>query len=131
MKLQNPLYPLDEDEINPMSAMLAMGHGQFSEASSSVKVELSAVPSRRFDYNSEIGDRICLEARQELPKRVSYSSSSYPTRNLTKYAFDAWNKAHVDNSKSIVLQNFCCTASSCPQIEFVKIVLQQLELGQQ
>lgn len=131
MKLQNPLYPLDEDEINPMSAMLAMAHGSFPEASSSVTVRLSTLPSRSFDYESELGNRICLQARQELPQRVSYSSSSYPTRNLTKYAFDVWNKAHAGPRKPIVLQNFCCTRSDCPQIEFVKIVLELLELEQQ
>ncbi len=118
------IYPLLEDEIGPMYAMLAQTHGSSGDVFQQIDFPLDN-GCREASYEKD-GDQVCLWAREAFPDHCQYNSSNYPTRNLTKHTFDAYNKA-VRTNEDIRLTNFCCTTPNCPQIIYMKIVMALLQ----
>lgn len=114
--------PLEEDEyqLTPLHLMLILGRGQFDIATQTVQLDDEPKPvPLSFEKH---GASVCLKAREVFVSRHSYLTSNYPTRNLTKCAFDAFNISCA-SSGIVVLKNDCCTVTDCPHILFMKIVV--------
>jgi hypothetical protein len=117
----NPLYPLPEDNLNPINALLAAAHRPQGSVSLPLPPNLPAVqPQLLMD--------VCVEARALCSDgRLGYSSSSYPTRNLTAYTLAALAKAQGAGATTCTLDNLCCSRADCPQIQFQRAVLEAIE----
>lgn len=125
VKIEGNLYTECEDEITPICATLASGHGKFGVfASATAPLKPS---DRRFDYKKD-GDSVCTEARTRWARRGDgFSTSSYPTRNWTKMAFDLYNRAQKEGVTECSIDNLCCSSANCPMIKFIESVLNILQ----
>ena len=122
--IANPRYPLLEDELHPLAALLASGH-LFDHPSAHYAIQ-SQQPQ---PVDAGRQDQLCRAARAALPQRCTaevgepYSS----TRNLTQLALSAYAAARQRGESSCALVNYCCRRASCPEVLFQRIVLELLE----
>lgn len=122
IQLKNPRYPLPEDELDTVAALLA--EEQTSSMATCTHL-LALVPSAPFDVNLPLN--ICGWARSQIKNLTGMSSRSYPTRNLTDIAVKAYNKAAALRTNKCELDNLCCSVDDCPQLLFQKLVIQAIE----
>lgn len=122
MQLQNPLYPLFEDELFPICALMCEAHGRIQNVNSTFEYKVDGGTNQIFNHEN-FGADVCRSARGRFSENSNYKTCSYPTVNLTKHAFDAWNKSVDTKNPVVLLSNFCCTIDKCPQIQFMKCVI--------
>ncbi len=120
--LEPPLYPLPEDEITKIDAILARAHAAFPHCQVKIVYTWTAqAPEISFE---RMGNAVCEEAREKFNEK--FNSECYPTCNLTKWAFDAVDEAAKRGASSCSITTYCCSSNNCPQQQFIECVLEIL-----
>ena len=121
---QSKIYLLEEDDWLSLGKLLGMSHGVFPDCYATAVCSI-APGAQTCSFDQE-GDRVCQIARKKFSEMQQFLSSNYPTRNLTKWTFDAYNCAVATGRQDCTLKTYCCTCEDCPQLQFMKVVLQML-----
>lgn len=123
-RTRSKLYPLVEEEMDFEAAVMTESHGVHEKCQ--VEKKFTWIEQAEEVSFEKIGDLVCKAARDVFDSRQGYHSTNYPTRNLTKWAFDAVNDAVQHGVSKCRVITFCCSKTTCPQHVFIGVVLDLL-----
>lgn len=121
--MNNPLYPLEEVEVDPLFRIMWMSHPPNPLGISTYDIKGCFKNANKQVPNTE---NYIEKLVTEMKKRwdLPFHCASYPMRNIAFRSIGIYNKNLKNGGeKTFEIPNHCCSADDCPQVRMTQIYL--------